>query len=60
MVEYVVALIVYFTSIAGVFFCLWGMVQLRDDRKMVWFFTMTSFVFMFTMWLGATMFQNIT
>ena len=59
MVEYVVSLIVYFASIAGVFVCLWGMVQLRDDRKMVWFFTMTSFVFMFTMWLGATMFQNV-
>jgi len=59
MVEYVVSLIVYFASIAGVFVCLWGMVQLRDDRKMVWFFTLTSFVFMFTMWLGVTMFQNI-
>ena len=59
MVEYVVALIVYFASIAGVFVCLWGMVQLRDDRKMVWFFTLTSFVFMFTMWLGMTMFQNV-
>jgi uncharacterized membrane protein len=59
MVEYVVSLIVYFASIAGVFVCLWGMVQMRDDRKMVWFFTLTSFVFMFTMWLGATMFQNI-
>lgn len=59
MVEYVVSLIVYFASIAGVFVCLWGMVQLREDRKMVWFFTLTSFVFMFTMWLGVTMFQNI-
>jgi uncharacterized membrane protein len=59
MVEYVVSLIVYFASIAGVFVCLWGMVQMRDDRKMVWFFTLTSFVFMFTMWLGVTMFQNI-
>lgn len=59
MVEYVVALIVYFASIAGVFVCLWGIVQMRDDRKMIWFFTMTSFVFMFTMWLGAVMFQNL-
>jgi len=59
MVEYVVSLIVYFASIAGVFVCLWGMVQMRDDRKMVWFFTLTSFVFMFTMWLGVTMFQNM-
>ena len=59
MVEYVVSLIVYFASIAGVFVCLWGMVQMRDDRKIVWFFTMTSFVFMFTMWLGVTMFQNM-
>jgi len=59
MVEYVVSLIVYFASIAGVFVSLWGMVQMRDDRKMVWFFTLTSFVFMFTMWLGVTMFQNM-
>lgn len=59
MVEYVVALIIYFASIAGVFTCLWGMVQMREERKMVWFFTVASFAFMVTMWLGATMFQNL-
>jgi uncharacterized membrane protein len=59
MVEYVVGLIVYFASIGGIATCLWGMVQLRDDPKMVWFFTLTSFAFMFTMWLGTVMFQNV-
>lgn len=59
MVEYVVALIVYFASIGGIATCLWGMVMMRDDRKMVWFFTLTTFVFFFTMWLGMTMFQNV-
>lgn len=57
--DYVVALIIYFASIAGVFTCMWGLVQLRDDRKMVWFFTVASIAFMVTMWLGATMFQNL-
>jgi uncharacterized membrane protein len=59
MVEYVVALIIYFASIAGVFVCLWGMVAMREERKMIWFFTVASFAFMFTMYLGATMFQNL-
>ena len=44
MVEYVVALIIYFASIAGVFTCLWGMVAMREERKMVWFFTVASYV----------------
>ena len=58
--DYAVALIVYIASILGVFTAMYGMVVFRDDRKMVYFMTLTCFVFCATTYLGGMMIQTVS
>lgn len=57
--DYAVALIVYIASILGVFISMGGMIAFKDDKKMVYFFTLSSFTFMGTMYLGGMMLKAI-
>jgi hypothetical protein len=57
--DYAIAVIVYFTSIIGVFYSMYCMVVFRFDRKLVAFFTLSSVAFCFTMFVGGTMVQAI-
>jgi hypothetical protein len=56
---YIMALIVYIASIAGVLISMGGMFAAKDDAKLVGFFSLCSIVFSFTTYLGGTMLQNI-
>jgi hypothetical protein len=53
--DYLVAVIIYFCSIAGIALSVWGMITGREDPKMVGVFSLTSFVFSFTLFISGVM-----
>lgn len=58
--DYAVALIVYIASILGIIYCIGGMIAFKLDKWMVRFFTLTSFAFMGTMYIGGMMLKAIS
>ena len=60
LMDYTVALIVYIASLFGILTCIGGMIACKDDKWMVRFCSLTSFVFMGTMYLGGMMIQAIS
>jgi len=57
--DYLVAVIIYFCSIAGIGTSIWGMIIGRHDAKLVTVFTVASIVFCFTLFLAGVMINGI-
>ncbi len=53
--DYAVALIVYICSLFGILYSIGGMIAFKMDKWMIRFFTLTSFAFMGTMYIGGAM-----
>jgi len=58
--DYAVALIVYIASILGAFTAMYGMILFKNDKKMVYFMTLTCFVFLGTLYIGGMMVQTVS
>ena len=58
--DYAVALIVYIASILGVFTAMYGMFAFKDDKRMVYFMTLTCLVFCGTLYLGGLMVKAVS
>lgn len=55
IMDYAVALIVYFASLAGIVYSIAGMITFKMDKWMVRFCSLTCFAFTGTMYIGGAM-----